>query len=220
MAPDPSTFADAKRVLDKFGLWHRVPVAVQRHVARGLQGRIPETPKPGDAVFSRIRHHVIGNNHVALERMAKQAKTLGLRPLVLTTTLSGEARVIGTLFGDLAREIRVSGNPVRPPACVFAGGELTVTVKGKGIGGRAQEFALAAAASLEGLSRVAVIGVGTDGTDGPTQAAGAIVDGRSLSRARAQGVSQETALRENDSHGVFSPGRRARRDRTNRHERE
>ena len=112
MAPDPSTFSDAKRVLDTFDIRNRIPLAVRRHVDRGAQGRIPETPKPGEALFSRIEHHVIGNNHTAIERMAKRAKALGLRPLILTTTLSGEARVIGKLFGHLAKEMHVSGNPV------------------------------------------------------------------------------------------------------------
>ncbi len=203
MAPDPSTFSDAKRVLDTFDIRNRIPLAVRRHVDRGAQGRIPETPKPGEALFSRIQHHVIGNNHIAIERMAKRAKALGLRPLILTTSLSGEARDIGKLFGDLAKEIHVSGNPIKPPACLLAGGELTVTVKGKGLGGRAQEFALAAAPALEGLPQVFVVGVGTDGTDGPTAAAGAIVDGGTISRAKEKGISHEAALRENDSYRFF-----------------
>ena len=203
MAPDPSTFADAKRVLDAYGIRNRIPLAVRRHVDHGVRGRIPDTPKPGEALFSRIRHHVIGNNRAAIECMAKRARALGLRPLILTTTLCGEAREIGKLFGELSREMHVSGNPIKPPACLLAGGELTVTVKGKGIGGRAQEFALAAAPSIDGLSRVFVAGFGTDGIDGPTTAAGAIVDGRTISRAKQKGVSFEAALLENDSHGFF-----------------
>ena len=203
MAPDPSTFADAKRVLDTYGIRNRIPPAVRRHVDRGVQGRIPDTPKPGEALFSRIRHHVIGNNRAVIECMAKRARALGLRPLILTATLSGEAREMGTLFGNLAREMCVSGNPIRPPACLLAGGELTVTVNGKGLGGRAQEFALAAAPSIEGLSKVFVAGFGTDGIDGPTTAAGAVVDGGIISRAREKDVSPEAALRENDSYGFF-----------------
>ncbi len=203
MAPDPSTFADAKRVLDTFGIRNRIPLAVRRHVDHGVRGRIPDTPKPGEVRFSRVHHHVIGNNRAVIERMAKQARALGLRTLILSTNLSGEARDMGKLFGNLAGEIRDSGNPVRPPACLLAGGELTVTVKGKGIGGRAQEFALAAAPSIEGLSRVFVAGVGTDGIDGPTEAAGAVVDGETVSRAREMGISLEAALRENNSYGFF-----------------
>ncbi len=203
MTPDPSTFADAKRVLDTFDLRNRIPVAVRRHVDLGVQGHIPETPKPGEALFSRVRHHVIGNNRAVIERMAKRARALGLRPLILTTTLSGEARDVGRLFGDLAREMRVSGNPIRPPACLLAGGELIVTVKGNGIGGRAQEFALAAAPSIDGLPRVFVAGFGTDGIDGPTEAAGAVVDGQTISRAEEKVVSPEAAVRENDSYGFF-----------------
>ena len=203
MAPDPSTFADAKRVLDAYGIRNRIPLAVRRHVDHGIRGRIPDTPKPGEALFSRIQHHVIGHNRAVIECMAKRAGALGLRPLILTTTLSGEARDMGKLFGNLAGEMRGSGNPIKPPACLLAGGELTVTVKGKGIGGRAQEFALAAAPSIDGLSRVFVAGFGTDGIDGPTTAAGAVVDGRTISRAKQKGVSFEAALRENDSYGFF-----------------
>ena len=203
MAPDPSTFADAKRVLDMVGVRNRIPPAVRRHVNRGVQGRVPETPKPGEALFSRIQHHVIGNNHAVIQRMAERAKALGIRSLIMTTTLSGEAREIGKLFAEFAREMHVSGNPIKPPACLLAGGELTVTVKGKGLGGRAQEFALAAAHSLQGVPRVFVIGFGTDGTDGPTEAAGAVVDGGTISRAREKGVSHEAALRENDSYRFF-----------------
>lgn len=203
MAPDPSTFADAKGVLDTFHIRNRIPVAVRRHVDHGVQGHISDTPKPGEALFFRVRHHVIGNNQAVIERMAKRARALGLRPLILTTTLSGEARDVGKLFGDLAREMRVSGTPVRPPACLLAGGELTVTVKGKGIGGRAQEFALAAAPSIQGLPRVFVAGFGTDGIDGPTEAAGAVVDGQTISRAKEKGVNPEAALRENDSYKFF-----------------
>lgn len=203
MAPDPSTFADAKRVLDTFGIRNRIPLTVRRHVDRGVRGRIPDTPKSGEARFSRVDHHVIGNNHAVIESMAKRARALGLRTLILSTNLSGEARDMGKLFGNLAGEIRDLGNPVRPPACLLAGGELTVTVKGKGLGGRAQEFALAAAPSIEGLSRAFVAGVGTDGIDGPTEAAGAVVDGGTVSRAREMGISPEAALRENDSYGFF-----------------
>ena len=203
MAPDPSTFADAKRVLETYGIRNRIPLAVRRHVDRGVRGRIPDTPRPGEALFARVQHHVIGNNRAAIECMAKRARTLGLRSLILTTTFSGEACDIGKLFGNLAREMRDSGNPVRPPACLLAGGELTVTVKGKGLGGRAQEFALAAAPCIDGLSGVFVAGFGTDGIDGPTEAAGAVVDGNTVSRAKKQGVSLEAALRENDSYGFF-----------------
>ena len=203
MAPDPSTFADAKRVLDAYGIRNRIPLAVRRHVDRGVRGRVPDTPKPGETLFSRIQRHVIGNNRSAIECMAKRARALGLRPLILTTTLSGEAHEMGKLFGNLAGEMHASGNPVRPPACLLAGGELTVTVKGKGVGGRAQEFALAAAPSIDGLSRVFVAGFGTDGIDGPTTAAGAVVDGDTVSRAKQKGVSFEAALRENDSYGFF-----------------
>jgi glycerate-2-kinase len=136
--------------------------------------------------------------------MAKEAKRLGLRPYILEAPLKGEAKDLGTILGAMAKDIRDFGNPVRPPACLIAGGEPTVTVTGKGKGGRAQECVLAAAQELAGLPNVVVAGFGTDGTDGPTEVAGAMVDGKTVQRAKKKGVSIENMLKEHDSYTFFN----------------
>lgn len=203
-APDPTTFAEACAILRRYGLWRRVPASVRRHLSDGLAGRVAETPKPGARLFARVHHQIIGNNRQAVAAAATAARRAGLRPLVLTTTLTGEAREAARLFGALAREVLATGRPVRPPCCVLAGGELTVTLRGHGRGGRAQEFALAAAREIAGLPRLWIAGVGTDGTDGPTDAAGAVADGRTAARASRAGLDPEAALARNDAYTFFT----------------
>lgn len=203
-APDPTTYADACAVLRRYGLWKIVPPRVRAHVAKGARGGLTETPKPGARVFRRVRNHIIGNNAVAVEATAQAARRLGLHPLVLSTTLSGEAREAAKLFGALAREIHSSGRPISRPACLIAGGELTVTVRGDGKGGRAQEFALAAAREIAQLPHTWVAGFATDGTDGPTDAAGAVVDGHTLARATRLGLDLASLLDRNDAYSVFT----------------
>ena len=136
--------------------------------------------------------------------MAKEAKRLGLRPHLLDSPLQGEAKELGAILGAMAKDIRAFGNPIRPPACLIVGGEPTVTVTGKGKGGRAQECVLAAAQEIAGLPDVIVAGFGTDGTDGPTAVAGAIVDGKTLQRAKKKGLSIETMLEKHDSYSFFN----------------
>jgi glycerate-2-kinase len=202
-APDPTTFADACAALRRLRLWPLVPRRVRRHLLAGARGRRPETPKPGSPVFRRVRNLIVGNNRLAVGAAVRAARLAGLRPHRYRTALCGEAREAGRLFARLARRIRTRGTPVRPPACVIAGGELTVTVRGRGRGGRAQEFALAAAAGIAGLPNVWIAGFATDGTDGPTDAAGAVVDGGTLARARARGLNIARLLRRNDSYRFF-----------------
>jgi len=181
-APDASTFAEALAVLDRFGIRSRVPASVRERLVLGARGRVVETPKPGDAIFKGVRNTVVGSNRVALAAAARHARTLGYRTLVLTGELQGEAREVARVHAAIAREVALNGRPIRPPACVITGGETTVTLKGRGLGGRNQEFALAAALDIQGLDDVVILSAGTDGTDGPTDAAGAIVDGRTLAR--------------------------------------
>lgn len=202
-AADASTYADACAVLRRFRVWPRVPSRVRRHLRAGVRGLRPETPKPGSAIFRRVRHLIVGNNRVAVEAVAREARRAGLHPHVYARPLRGDAREAATLFARLARRIRTSGKPVPPPACLVAGGEVTVTVRGSGRGGRAQEFALAAARLISGLPHVWVAGFGTDGTDGPTDAAGAVVDGGTCAQARAAGLDASLFLRRNDSYGFF-----------------
>jgi len=202
-APDPTTYRSARCILQQYHLWSRVPSRVRRHVLNGMRGSIPETPTSGSGVFRRVQNLIIGNNTAAVEAVAKAARRAGFHPLILSTTLTGEARTAATLFGTMAREILAFGRPLRRPACLVAGGELTVTVRGKGRGGRVQEFALAAALEIDGLDNVWLGGFGTDGTDGPTGVAGAVANGSTIGRAKQRGLDPLRALARNDSYGFF-----------------
>ena len=181
-APDASTFARARAILEKYGIFDRVPAAVRERLERGVRGEISETPKPDDPVFARVRNVVVGSNRLAVDRAIEAARELGFRTLVLSTFVEGETREIARMHAAIAKEIVASGRPLKPPACVITGGETTVTVRGEGLGGRNQEFVLAAAIDIAGLRNVVILSAGTDGSDGPTDAAGAIADGRTLGR--------------------------------------
>ncbi|HET6466090.1 MAG TPA: glycerate kinase [Nitrospiria bacterium] len=202
-APDSTTFEHAIGILKKYHLWSEAPLSVKKYLAAGCRGGWPETPKPGDPVFRRVRNVVVGDNRTAVEAAANRARTLGLNGYVLTTKLQGEAREAAKLFGSLAREVRESGVPVSRPACLVAGGELTVTVSGHGKGGRCQEMALAAVKEVAGLNGTTLAAFGTDGTDGPTDAAGAVVDDTTLFRAARMGLDPGRFLARNDSYRFF-----------------
>ena len=202
-APDPTTFSDAHTILKKYHVWQDVPTSVRKHVEAGVKGNVSDTPKPGIGLFKRVHHEVIGNNRMAIESVAKQAKSLGFKTLILTTKLQGEAHEMGAMLAAVAREIHESGNPVPPPACLLWGGELTVKVTGKGKGGRAQEFALAAALKIAGFPKTCVVGFGTDGNDGPTDAAGALVDGETVARTLKRSCDPSQALVRHDSYTFF-----------------
>jgi hydroxypyruvate reductase len=204
-APDRSTFAAAKAILKKYGLWERVPSAVRERIQSGLRGEISETPKAGDRVFGRTQNLVIGSNRLAVDAAARRARELGFRTLVLSTFIEGETRDVARVHAAIAKEVLSSGRPVKPPACLISGGETTVTLKGHGLGGRNQEFVLAAAIDLAGTDRVVVLSGGTDGTDGPTDAAGAIADGLTLARAERLGLDAKRFLTGNDSYHFFQP---------------
>ncbi len=181
-APDASTFADAFALLEKYGLVQRVPATVRERLEQGARGELPETPKPGDRLFRGVRNVLVGNNRLALDAAAKRARALGFRTLVLSSEIQGETRDIARMHAAIAREIVSSSRPVKAPACIVTGGETTVTLRGDGLGGRNQEFVLAAALDIAGLRNVVVLSAGTDGSDGPTDAAGAIADGDTLRR--------------------------------------
>ncbi len=203
LSPDPTTYGDALRVLERYRLLERVPPAVRERLERGASGQVPETPKPGDPVFERVSLHVVAGVADAVEGARAAAERLGYRALVLTTWLEGEAREVGRVVAALAREEVVGDRPVPKPACLLMGGETTVTVRGPGRGGRNQELVLASALGLEGLSGVLVASLATDGTDGPTDAAGAFADGTTLPRARARGLDPEEFLARNDAYAFF-----------------
>ncbi len=181
-APDASTFALARAILEKYAIFQPAPASIRERLESGARGRIPETPKQGERIFTRVRNVVIGSNRMAVDAAAARARQLGFRTLVLSTFVEGETREIARMHAAIAKEIVHSGRPLKPPACVITGGETTVTLRGDGLGGRNQEFVLSVAIDISGLENVVILSAGTDGSDGPTDAAGAIADGRTLAR--------------------------------------
>ncbi len=202
--PDTSTFQDCLDIVDRYDLAERLPPSICTHLQHGWTGACPETPKLGDPAFARSQTVIIGNNRTALQAACATAQALGYATLVLSSFVQGETRDIARMHAAIAQEIRHSGLPLAPPACVLAGGETTVTLRGDGKGGRSQEFALAAARDIAGLERVVVLSAGTDGTDGPTDAAGALADGHTVARAQALGLTSEHYLRRCDSYHFFA----------------
>ena len=202
--PDPGTFGEALAVLERYHLLEHTPPAILEHLRRGVVGEVDETPKPGDPLFERVQHLVVGNNDQAARAALAQAHHEGFNALLLTTYLQGEARQAGRFLAALARQVATSGEPLPRPACLILGGETTVTLRGRGLGGRNQELALGAVEDLAGLADVLLITLATDGGDGPTDAAGAAVSGESLARAHALGLSPQAFLADNDSYHFFA----------------
>jgi glycerate-2-kinase len=201
--PDTSTYADAFDVLHKYGLEDSAAPALLSHLRAGLMGEAAETPKPGDRIFERVNNVVLASNRTALDAAAIAAGEIGYNVFSLTSMLEGEARDMAGLFSIIARDEEQHGRPLPVPACLLAGGETTVTVTGKGKGGRAQEFTLAAAARMQDLGRSLIFAVGTDGTDGPTEAAGALALADTVSRAMSLGIDVRRSLDNNDSNSFF-----------------
>lgn len=189
-APDPSTFREAIEILDRYKLRGRAPGAVCNRLERGAAGEIAETPKQ----LSNTRNIIVGSNRQAMDAAARKAKKLGYRVLVLSSQIEGETREVARMHAAILKE---------HTGCILSGGETTVTLRGDGLGGRNQEFVLAAAIDIEGMENAVVLSAGTDGTDGPTDAAGAIADGGTIGRARAQGRNARESLMVNDSYPFF-----------------
>jgi len=203
-APDPTTFTDAWAVLERYNLLERLPPAARERLQAGLEGRLPETPKPDAPLFDGVYNVFIGSNRLAAEAAVEQARVQGLNALLLSTFVEGEARQVARVAAALARELVAYDRPVPRPACLVWGGETTVTVQGQGKGGRNQELALAAAMAIEGLPDVLIVALGTDGTDGPTDAAGAVATGETLARARSLGLDPASHLENNDAYPFFA----------------
>jgi hydroxypyruvate reductase len=199
-APDPTTLQHAAEVLRRYRLWEQVSPAVRARIEAGLRGEVPDTPKPGDPLFERVENVIVGSGAMAAQAALQKGEALGYRGFLLTTTLGGEAREVGKFFSALARELVRFGRPVPPPALLVAAGETTVTVRGSGRGGRNQEFALSAALGIAGLANVVVGALATDGWDGPTDAAGGMVDRGTAARIREAGLDPEEALAQNDAY--------------------
>jgi len=197
---DPTTFDQAKRILRQYRLWEEIPGSVRKRIEAGVRGEIEETPKPGDDVLQRVTTTIIGSGSDALDAAREEGDRLGYHTLFLTTTLEGEAREVGKILAAVAREEASSGRPVPLPALILAAGETTVTVRGTGRGGRNQELALSAALGIEGIAQVVISSIGTDGRDGPTAAAGGMVDGETVGRMRERGIDPGEYLEQNNSY--------------------
>lgn len=203
--PDHSTFNDCLHILEKYNLYDKIPPSVLMLLEKGARGEIEETLKVDDPVFKRTQNVIIGSNILAVKAAKKKADELGYHSLILSTFIEGETREIAKIHTAIVKEIISTGHPLSRPACIISGGETTVTIRGNGLGGRNQEFVLAAAMEVDGLDNTVILSAGTDGTDGPTDAAGAIADGSTVHRAHALGLNPEHYLKENDSYHFFKP---------------
>ena len=214
-APDPTTFADAATILHRYRLWPAVPAAVRARIEAGRAGHIPDTPTPGHQAFAATHNLLLGSGRSAVAAAAGAARAAGYDTLVLSTQLTGEAREIAAVFYALARDLRSGRLALRLPACIVAGGETTVTVTGSGVGGRCQEMALAylvrMAEDSDPPRTATFLAAGTDGNDGPNDAAGAFADAAAVTAAAA--LDPRAALADNDSHRfgaaagtLFEPG--------------
>jgi hydroxypyruvate reductase len=202
-APDQSTFEHCQAILEKYKLLGKIPAAVAQRIHLGVQQQIPDTPKADDPAFSKTHNVIVGSNWESVAAATNFAKQLGYQTLILSTFVEGETRDVAKVHAAIAKEIRKTGNPIPAPACVISGGETTVTIHGNGLGGRNQEFVLAAALDLQGMENVAILSAGTDGTDGPTDAAGAVADGETIRRANALHLKSFSYLQNNDSYHYF-----------------
>jgi glycerate 2-kinase len=203
-APDPSTFADAQKILQKYHLWEIAPASVQKLLTEGAEGKLEETPKPTDPTFTHVHNIIIGNYQTASKACAEYLKAAGLKTIHFDDPLEGEARQMGKALARCASKASAYDFSLPKPIGIVAGGETTVTVTGNGVGGRNQELALAAAMFLEDADACVIASVSTDGIDGPTEAAGAIVDSYTLKRASALGLDAEKYLNNNDSNPFFA----------------
>ncbi len=203
--PDTGTFADCKNIIDLYDIALKLPENVLNHINKGCSGEIPETPKPKDPCFKKIKNLIIGNNFNTLIAARAKANSLGYNTLILSSLIEGETRDIAKMHAAIAKEVLNTGNPVTLPGCILSGGETIVTMDHHGLGGRNQEFVLASAIEIAGQNNIVVLSAGTDGTDGPTDAAGAIADGNTLKKARDLGISAKKYLTDHDAYHFFKP---------------
>jgi glycerate 2-kinase len=201
-AADPTTFADAADVLQRFGVVP--PASIAAHLTKGLRGETGETPKPGDARLGRAANDVIATAHGSLAAAGDYFQAAGIPHMILGDSVTGESREVAKVYAALAREVRGFGQPCQPPVALISGGETTVTLRGKGRGGRCTEFLLSLALSLEGLEDTWALACDTDGIDGSEDNAGALLSPDALSRGRAAGLEAKDLLADNDGYGFFS----------------
>jgi hydroxypyruvate reductase len=200
-APDPSTFCDAFNILRQHALLKHTPRNIIDRIEAGRRGEITETPKPGDPVFKKAKNIIIGNNMIALQAIAHHAVEKGYRPLILSSRISDDTRRAAKIFASMIKEVRRKHRAVS--TCIISGGEMTTMVRGSGSGGRNQDFLLSLTPLIKGIKNVKVLSAGTDGIDGKTEAAGAVIDGNTYERARAMGIDIKKTLADYDSHSFF-----------------
>ena len=203
-SPDETTFNDVYNTLVKYGLWNELSVEMKTLIDNGLKGKIEDTPKPGDPIFEKVRNIIVASNTIVLKSIARRAREMGFNTIVLTSMLEGEAKEVGRVLGSIIKSIYFHSLPVSKPAVVLAGGETVVTVMGKGIGGRNQELCLSLLLSIKGLQDIVAVCIGTDGIDGVSPAAGAIIDGSTYQEAVSKGLNPRDFLNNNDSYTFFS----------------
>ncbi len=199
--PDRSTWADAWAVVEKYALADSLPATVMARLRAGVRGEVPDTPKAGDPIFARATTQIVGDNRVAALAACRRSQELGYHALLLTTYVEGEAREVAKLAVALAREVVASGQPLPAPACLILGGETTVTLgPAPGQGGRNQELALAAAVGITGDARITIASLATDGSDGPTDSAGGLVDGATGALGAQAGLDASALLQRHDAY--------------------
>ena len=203
--PDETTFEDAMRIAkERYAIWGRMPEAARKVIEDGVGGKVSETPKPGSKIFENVHNILLASNKISCNAAEESLRNSGYRTIILTTQIQGEASQIGGILGSVARDIGRNRYPLASPAALIIGGETTVKVKGRGVGGRNQEVALAASIGINGVSnKTAIASIGTDGVDGPTDAAGAIVDENTIRRALEKKMDARAYLENNDSHTFF-----------------
>lgn len=204
--PDLSTWQSCREILTRYGIWDQVPAPVSARIQEGLDGKLPDTPKPGQPQLEKVLNLIVAGNRQALDYAAAKAKELGYAPMILSSTIEGETHDVARMHAAMAREVRQTGHPLAPPCCLISGGETTVTLgNNPGKGGRNMEFALACVLDLAGLGNLLALSAGTDGTDGPTDAAGAQADGRTAARAQEMGLNPRDFLTRHDAYNFFHP---------------
>jgi hydroxypyruvate reductase len=203
--PDTSTYQDCLRIIEKFDIAAKLPASVLKQFNAGVNGDVPETPKAGDPAFTRTQNQIIGSNIESILAAEKKAQAFGYHTVVLSSMIEGDTTQVARVHAAIAREVLKSARPTETPACILSGGETTVKLTGKGLGGRNQEFALVMAGEIAGLNKIVVLSGGTDGNDGPTDAAGALADSGTLDRARGMRLDPRAFLADNDSYHFFKP---------------
>ncbi|MFP4039050.1 MAG: glycerate kinase [Desulfosudaceae bacterium] len=213
--PDPGTFEDCLAIFKKYDIAERLPPSVTKHIRDGRQepagnsagdsagNSAVETPKPDDPVFQSVFNLICAGNLDAIRAARSRALELGYHTLILSSRIEGETKEVAGVHAAIARECLASGNPLQPPACILSGGETTVTIQGQGRGGRNQEFCLAAVAGIAGTEHIVILSGGTDGTDGPTDAAGAVIDCHTQAKAEQLGLDPGRYLDDNDAYSFF-----------------